>query len=314
MQRGNIIHKLMELKLDKHFGKLRTQENRKQSIMEFREIEKYVLQDETLEEHAEEAVEQVISIYEEHAKNYQNISITTEGYLHWGDGKKGRADVYLIMDSLVHVIDLKTGENFNVIEPTDTEFRGYAAGTLRLVNDSMNIEEIRISVINGRKEKVATFKADDIRYWDDQQVELSEFNRSIDSQGGITEEINNMTQKALNIIENHPEEISPEFIDAVNEFSKLNSKTKNQAIEEIKNGREIEGHYIESKTTQNWKVDKLADRLEEKGLINKDIVVKAYKPQKPAIEAMFNEEDFKWAEEEGIFERIETNGYNLKKY
>lgn len=313
MLRGNIIHKLMELKLDKHFGKLESQEERNRSIMEFREIEEYVLQDETLEEHAEEAVEQVIGIYNEHACRCTNsVSITTEGYVYWGYDRKGKADVYLVMDGLIHVIDLKTGKNFNVIEPTDEEFRGYAAGVLRLVDDSMNIEKIRISVINGRKEKTATFKADDIRHWDNEQVKLEEFNISADSRGSVSEEINNMTQRLNYLIENHPEEITPEFIEAINEMSKLNNKTKNQAIEEIKNGREIEGYTLERRMRQAWKEELLAERFEEKGMISKETLL-AYKPRRNDVEALMSEEDLQWAEEQDIFRRIHTNGYNLKR-
>lgn len=312
MLRGNIIHKLMELKLDKYFGKLESQEERNKSIMEYREIEEYVLQDETLEEHAEQAVEQVIEIYKEHSYRNSNISVITEGYVYWGDGERGRTDVYFIMEDLIHVIDLKTGENFNVIEPTDEEFRGYAAGVLRLVQDNTKIRGIRVSVINGRSEKVATFKADDIKYWDDQQIKLSEYNTSLDSRGGLTEEINNMTQRILDFIENHPEEITKEFLDAVDEMSKLNNLAKNQAIEEIKNGRKIEGRYIERKTKQAWKMDLLAEYFEENGMISKRTLL-AYKPIRNSVEALMDEEGLQWAEEQDIFGRVYTNGYNLKK-
>lgn len=313
IERGTIIHKLMEFNLKEEIGVYRnSSEEANEANTEYYRI-KDKITDEMIEV-ADLATKQVLKIYEWYKKQNQSTYMVSEGYVHWVGGGKGIPDVYIVSGKYVHVIELKTGSNYNIHNPWDEIYIGYSSGIMR--QTEQKIGEVRVTVISGFDYKTGDepYTGEDIEYWTREQQRRLDLKALKEKEENSLElAIERMTQDVMRMIEENPEAINSRILDAMDNISKLTGKVFNKAKEQvIDEGVEYEGYGLTRKKKSTVDEDKLIDYLVEKEGWDRKLF-KAFKPHKGNIEANFDAETVDWVINNEIFRSEEAPGYNFGK-
>jgi hypothetical protein len=130
-------------------------------------------------EYYDHEMEQVIGEYANHvwevAAALPGAHVETETRVDFGDivpGGFGTADVVIVAEPVLHVIDLKYGRHVAVSAEDNPQLMLYAYGTLRLYEPVYNIKEVRMSIEQPRRGESSTYilPADDLRRWGTEHV------------------------------------------------------------------------------------------------------------------------------------------------
>lgn len=135
---GTAAHELAEIKLSHHFKKI-TEEQYKERLDDFMntpEFAKYYNKEfeEYVDQHVNYVIETVDKYYEPHVffevrVNFSNV--VPQGF--------GTADVLIVADDLIHVIDLKFGAGVPVTAKDNAQLRLYGMGALNLFPNANTI-------------------------------------------------------------------------------------------------------------------------------------------------------------------------------
>jgi hypothetical protein len=125
-------------------------------------------------EHYDAEMERVAGEYASHvwetAAGLPGAHVETETRVDFGDivpGGFGTADVVIVAEPVLHVIDFKYGRHVAVSAEDNPQLMLYAYGTLRLYEPVYDIEEVRTTIIQPRMGSDSTYilPADRLREW-----------------------------------------------------------------------------------------------------------------------------------------------------
>lgn len=303
IERGTIIHKLMELKINKAVGSLTNE-----LMSSYYEIKNLVTDE--MNEEAQNATDRVLKIYEFYRERYPLAIICTESHTYWKTGH-GIIDVYIETHDTIHIIDLKTGGAYQVYNPTDSKFIGYSAGILDRTKQE-NIEKIRITVIDTRDNKKSQeYDVDSVRHWDEEQHRIEKERKVLNTKGALAKKIRKYANEIDNVA---PEDITGELLDACEELVKARNGLKRKAKKEVEEkGKEIEGWGLVETNTQKVKDKQLLDYLKSRNYPLNEAVLKAFKPQKGAINDNLTAEEIAYVDENEIFYSQPSGRYAFRK-
>lgn len=139
---GTAAHALAELKLSYRFGKIGLTEYQ-EKYEEFRKNEEYSkYYNKEFEEYVDEHVEYVISVTDELDKEHIKYHIFFEVRVNFSNVVPqgfGTADVLIVTDEFIHVIDLKFGAGVPVSAQNNSQLRLYGFGALNMFPNSKRI-------------------------------------------------------------------------------------------------------------------------------------------------------------------------------
>ena len=165
-EEGTFAHAFAELKLRKMFLKMRPSAYKKR-LNELIEDPHYSV---GLEEYISDYVDLVAERYSEATKRCKDPVIFLEQSVDYSDyapGGKGTADVLIISDGLMDVIDLKFGTGVPVEAQGNPQIRLYGLGALAAMDCLYDIQQVRTTIAQIRLSHVTSeeMTADDLRKW-----------------------------------------------------------------------------------------------------------------------------------------------------
>lgn len=165
---GTKAHELAELKLQRETGKISEKEYFKQH-RRFRENSDFYNAE--MEEETDKYVAQVMQAYNAH----ENAEIFLEqkvDFSGWVPGGFGTADVAIVSDDTLEVIDLKYGKGIPVSAYQNTQAMLYALGTYAELDMVYDFEWVKMTIIQPRLNNNTTFEVhvDELLYWADNYV------------------------------------------------------------------------------------------------------------------------------------------------
>lgn len=135
-QEGTAAHALAEIKLSYRFGKTSVSKYQER-YQEFLEGEHGKYYNKEFEEYVDDFVEYVISEYPQDAHIYFELKVNFSNIVPQGFGT---ADVVIVTEDAIHVIDLKFGVGVPVCAHENPQLRLYGLGVLNMFPNSRNVK------------------------------------------------------------------------------------------------------------------------------------------------------------------------------
>ena len=156
-QQGTEAHSLCEYKLKAALGRRVRDPTKKLSFYD-KEMESCA------DSYAEYVLEQVAKAKDVCADPLVLIEQRVD-FSHYVKEGFGTADCVIVADKLMHVIDYKHGMGVLVEAEENPQMMCYALGALNLFDDLYDIEEIRMTIFQPRRDNVSTYKISKEDLW-----------------------------------------------------------------------------------------------------------------------------------------------------
>jgi hypothetical protein len=165
-EEGTFIHELSELNLRYFLERItKTEYNKKLKIMKTN-----TFYTDEIEEAVQNYTDLIIEKINEAKGQSKDPLILIEekvDYSPWAIGGFGTADVVLITDKTLEVIDLKGGKGVKVTASNNPQLMLYALGALNQFGCLYNINIVRMTIVQPRLDGISTdeMSVDDLMYW-----------------------------------------------------------------------------------------------------------------------------------------------------
>lgn len=169
---GTLAHRMAEVLLRQHFEKA----DAGSAEAELAEIRADPLYKRAMDDHIETFVDYVLEIYDEAKKTTPDAQVYIEAKISfeaWVPEGFGTADVVIVADGMMHVIDLKYGKGVEVQAEGNPQIRLYGLGAYDMLKYFYGIAHAKLHIFQPRLggASTETIPMTDLLYWADTEVQ-----------------------------------------------------------------------------------------------------------------------------------------------